>query len=461
MLSLQGIPSEITAIIQDNTLERVFHDALFPRLLYRAEAVPELWMANLGEVMLFTRTGLMNVSTTPLDPGKDPEPASFTTEQWRAEAAQHSNTVDTHMPSSYVALASLFLRNTQQLGLNAGQSLNRLSRNNLFQPYLEGEAMTTAVVAAPLISIPVTTLSGFTEQLQNGRLSPVSASNPLPVSFSGTEPDNTVVGFAAADPSVPFGPGTLTLGAVTTVGLAIREGVFAATRSRRLRVGGAATVDGLTTANVLTVDDIISAATRLRAQNVPPHADGKYHVHVTPQGEAELFADNHWQRLYQSLPDSEAYRELAIGTLVGCNFYRNTENPDATTVDTGSILADPGIGGGATLAPEIGAELTNEAGLPIQRVMVTGGGILYEKYIDESKYITEAGVQGQIGNFSIINGGAAVMTNRIRYVLRAPQDKLQQNVTQSWSWSGDFPVPSDQTTGDGARHKRGVVIEHA
>ena len=457
----QGIPTGLISIIQDNTLERVFHDALFPRLLFRAEAVPELWAANLGEVMLMTRTGLMLVDTTPLVPGQDPQPRSFTTEQWRAQADQHGNSLDTHMPSSYVALASKYLRDTQQLGLNAGQTLNRLARNNLFLSYLEGEALTTATVAGGLVTIPVTTIAGFTEQLLNGTLSPVSAANPIPVTFSGTEPANTVIAAAPDDPAIPFGSGTLTLGAVLTVGLALREGIFAATRSRRLRVGAGATVDAITAASVLTLDDCIAAATRLRDQNVPPHADGKYHAHITPQGEQELFADNHWQRLYQSLPDSVAYRDLAIGTAVGINFYRNTENPNVDTVNAAQLQADPGPTGGALLAPEIGAEVTNDAGIPIRRVLVTGGGVLYEKYLDESKYITEAGVQGKIGNFSIVNGGAQVMANRIRYILRSPQDRLQQIVSQSWSWSGDFPVPSDQTAGDGARFKRATVIEHS
>ena len=113
------------------------------------------------------------------------------------------------------------------------------------------------------------------------------------------------------------------------------------------------------------------------------------------------------------------------------------------------------------LAPEIGAEVTNEAGVPIRRTIVTGGGALYEKYLDESRFITDAGVTGKIGNFSITNGGVSIMTNRIRYMLRAPLDRLQQVVGQTWSWSGDFPVPSDALTGDDSRFNRAIIIEHA
>ena len=186
---------------------------------------------------------------------------------------------------------------------------------------------------------------------------------------------------------------------------------------------------------------------------------GEHISGAPPQGEAEIFRDNHWQRLHQSLPDSNPYRKLLIGEFNGCRYFRQTEDPQAGTVSSTVALA--GGAGGALAAPEIGGQVTNEAGLPIRRTIVVGGGVMYEKYIDESKYITEAGVQGKIGNFNIVNGGVQVMTKRIRFIMQSPKDRLQQVVPQAWSWSGDFPVPSDQTTGDAARFKRAVVIEHA
>lgn len=460
MTIVQGLPAVISALIQDRTLERMYHDSLFPNLLFRGEARPELWQANLGERQIFTRTGLIEPETDPLTPGTDPSPGDFQAEQWEAEARQFGKTIPTHMPTSYVALASTFLNNTQKLGLHAAQTMNRLIRDRLFQSYLGGESVLLAAVGAAVNQVQVASLNGFTQRLFNGQLQPVSSSNPLPVTFSGTEPANTVIGFAPSDPNKPFGQGTLTLGANTTVGVAQRGGIFAATRSRRLRVGAGATVDALTSANIVTLNDFISAVGRLRDQNVPPHADGFYHVHVSTQGETQLFQDNHWQRLHQSLPDSAAYRQLAIGQAVGCIFYRNTELPTPSTVKVANTVTDAGGGGGATSNNQIGGELTNEAGLTIRRAIVTGGGVAYEKYLDEGKFITEAGVNGKIGQFSVINGGVAIMAQRIRYILRAPQDLLQQVVSQTWSWSGDFPVPSDAVVGDGARFKRAVIIEH-
>jgi hypothetical protein len=457
---VQGIPAIISSMIQDRTLERMYHDSLFPNLLFRGEAKPELWQANLGERQIFTRTGLIEPETDPLVPGQDPTPGEYTAEQWEAEARQFGKTIPTHMPTSYVSLASTFLQNTQKLGLHAAQTLNRLVRDRMFQSYLQGETVTLAAVGAAVNQIQVANLNGFTQRLVNGQLQPVSPSNPLPVTFTVAEPANTVIGFAPSNPLQPLGQGTLTLGAVTSVGIAQRAGVLASSRSRRLRVGGGLTVDGITSVNIVTLNTFISAVSRLRGQNVPPHADGYYHVHLTTQAEEQLFQDNHWQRLHQSLPDSTSYRALAIGMAVGCIFYRNTELPDSSTVKASAIVSDAGGGGLATSTGQIGGELTTEAGLTIRRALVTGGGCIYEKFLDESKFITEAGVNGKIGQFSVINGGVAIMAQRIRYILRAPQDLLQQVVNQTWSWSGDFPVPSDAVVGDGARFKRAVVIEH-
>ncbi|MEE9533814.1 MAG: hypothetical protein V3W06_05310, partial [Acidimicrobiia bacterium] len=429
-----NVPTGVQATIQDRTLERRFYDALYAAVLYRGEAVPELWQANIGERQVFTKRGLVAPKIKALVPGKDPVLSSHENEQWEAEAAQYGDGNQTHMPTSHVSLASTFLSNTQALGLGAGRTLDRLARNRMFVAALAGEAMVTVVAAGGATQIRVSTINGFTQVLAGGRLQPVSAANPRPVTFTTVgEVANNVTAAVPDDPDIPLGSGTLTLAVGLAVGVATRDGVFANNRTVRTRVGGGATVDALTPASILTLDDIIAGVTRLRAMNVPPHADNRYHVHLTPEGEQQLFADNHWQRIHQSLPDGTAYREYVVNDQIQCYFYRNTENPLAATVTASEIQVDAGAGGGATLSPEIGGELTADNSTVIRRELITGGVPLVEKYLDESAYITPAGVLGKIGQFSITNNGVALMANRIRYLLNAPQDMLQQVVNQAWS----------------------------
>lgn len=454
-----GIPASIQSLIQQNVLERVFHENLYPRLLFRSEAMPELWPANLGEVKIFTRPGLVTRTTTPLTPGTDPTPQSYNMEQWVAQASQFGNTIDTHMPTSSVSLASLFLRNIQELGKGAGLSLNGLARDALYRAYLAGNTVVSVAALAGAFTIRVASVNGFTEKAFNGRPQPVSALNPLSVTFGNAEPANQVVAAVPDNAAEPFGPGTLQLANALAVGLPLgppRTGVFAVNKSRITFAGGALTVDGVTGVNTLGLQDIINTVATMRANNVPPTSDGYYHVHVTPEGEAQLYVDQQFRQLFQSLPDSMEYRDLAIGQLIGCRFFRNVENPNTQTV-SGTV----GSGLLALAAPEVGGDVVNATGVALKYAIVVGGGSLYEPYIDESRYISEAGVTGKIGEFSITNGGVQVMTDRIRLSIRSPLDRLQQVVSATWSWSGDFAVPSDELTGSPARFKRSAVICHA
>ncbi len=456
-----GFRPEINAIIQDNTLRREFEDSLFPNLLYRMDAMPEMWNANIGDVQIFTRTGLLAVDTRPVRPGSDPTPDTYDVEQYRAEAAQHTKTVDTHLPTNYLALASTYIRDTKQLGLNAGQTVNRIARNRLYRAYLGGD--TSSILAAVLGArqVTVASINGFTERLVQGQLAGVSTANPIAVSF--TEPgvvDNAVIGAVPLDSDNPFGPGVLTLANALNAALPRRSGVKGEFRPEILRAGAADTVDGLTGASRLVLQDIINAVSTLRDNNVPTHMDGYYHVHISPFAEAQLFSDEVFQQLNRSLPDDTRYHELIIGDLVGARFYRNRENPKRTNV--GPLVATGGGVGNAVGAPDLGAEIVNEAGIEIRRTIVTGGNAMREMYIPEgTAYMSEVGVQGDIGTFNVVNGGVEIMADRIRYIARKPQDRLQQVVSQTWSWSGDFVIPSDSVTDGPSTFKRSVVIEHA
>jgi hypothetical protein len=454
-LSFGGAP--VQRIIQQDYLIKAWMDALFPELLYRADATPELWEGKRGEEKLWSRTGLLDPVTEPLVPGNDPNPDQYGIEQWRAIADQYGNNVDTHMPTSHVALANMLLRDVHTLGLNAGQSLNRLARNPLYRAYNAGNTVATVIAAIGAVQIHVASLNGFTEALDNGRPVPVSAVNTVTVTFPGiAEPDNFVIAAAPDIAAEPFGPGWLTLQNALTVGLAARQAVVAEDATVIHRVGGGNSVDAIAAADILTLQDIIDAVAILEGNDVKAHPDGYYHHHMSTTAKAQVFADNQFQRLHEGLPDSASYRQFIVGVALSCIHYKNTEAPDNT--NTGVLRA---TGATAQVSPQLGAEVVNETGVRIGRTIITGRGSLAECYMDESAYISEVGVTGKIGQFNVINDGVAVMTDRIRLTVRRPLDKLQQIVANTWSWTGDFPVPTDALVGNDARYKRAVIIEHA
>lgn len=455
-----GLPPAIINLVQQGLLERAFHDGLFPALQFRAEAMVEEWPPNSGEEVFMSRPGLLVPRTKPIAAGTDPTPQVMTYEQWIARLDRYADAIDTHMPTSAVANANLFLRNVHGLGLQAGQSVNRIARNALFKAYLSGQTVLSAAALAGDTTIAVASINGFTDVVIPGstvRPAAVSPTTPLSITVAGIGTRN-VIGSAADDPANPTGPGTLVLdAAIGGGGAAARTAILSSQRPGVIRAGGGDSVDSLSAGDLFTLQDVINACNRLRRHNVLPHEDGYYHAHISPDSNSQIFADEAFQRLNTSLPDHVYYHEGFIGTISGIMFIMNTESPDP--LNTGAQVVTTGL---ARHGEDIGAETVNAGGIQVGRILVTGKGALYERYLDESNYVSEAGTTGKIGEFDIVNAGIQILTERIRLVIRAPIDRLQDMVSSAWSISTSFPVPSDVTAGTGPeRFKRALIVEHS
>jgi hypothetical protein len=454
-----ALPAQVIELIQQGALERSFHDGLYPKLLYRSEALWEEWPANTGEEVFISRPGLLEPVTQPLIPGTDPTPSEVPYEQWSAKLDQFADALDTHMPTATVSNANKFLRNIHQQGLQAGQSVNRISRNAMFRAYLGGHTVTIVAALAADTTIRVANLNGFLDVVTNITVRPVPVSPTAPLAITiPTIGARNVIGAVPDNPADPTGPGTLQLDAALGAGLAARNPVLADNRARVLRVGGGDSVDNIAAADTLTLQDLINATGVLDDNNIEPHEDGWWHAHLPPLGNTQVFSDEAFQRLNTALPEHDIYKRAFIGTLIGSMFLKNTESPNPR--NTGAQV--PTGPGASTSGTDIGAETVNDAGIRIGRVLITGKGILYERGLDESQYVTEAGITGKIGEFDVVNAGVQILTERIRLVLRAPVDRLQQKVGSAWSISTSFPVPTDVTAPTSpARYKRGVIIEYA
>lgn len=447
---------DIRAIVQENILERAFHDALFPRMLFRGEASPVLWPANVGDTMVFTGVGLIKPKMKPLAPGSDPAPSSYQYEQWTATLQQYADTIDTNMPTSIVAIANLFLRNAQQLGLSAGQTLNRIVRDRMYNAALSGQ---TLVSGGPYVSVtvlPVLRLNGFTTARNPNtalgspvRFETVSPANPLAITIGGVS--RNVVGYTSVNAGDQVGPGSLILD--VAISAASGDIVKSVDASVIVRSGAATSIDGLTASDKLTLSDIRSAVARFFQQNVPEHADGRFHCHLDPTSQAQIFSDDEFQRLMTSLPDYYMYRQFALGELLGTVFFRNSECPVVETVETGA---------GYSYSPDdpFAGPLFNASGVPVHRALFSSTGGVFEYYQDMNNLLTDAGITGKVGEARITNNGIEVNSERIQLILRAPLNRLQDTVAASWKFIGDWPVRTDATTGDAARFKRFVAIEH-
>lgn len=453
----------IRPLVQENLLERAFHDALFPRLLFRGEATPQVWPGGIGDTQLFSAPGLIQPNMKPLPPGVDPTPKTYATEQWQAELHQYGDTMDTHMPTSMVAIANLFMRNSHQLGLQAGQSLNRVVRNRMYNAAVSGWTVVDGAQTG-VTTLRVKRLNGFTRarrpDLAAGskvRFEPVSASNPLSITIRDTSPADvtrSVIGFTPDVPGDEVGPGTLTLsgGAVT---VADRAYVYSADRTYMVRPGGGFKVDDVS-GDIPTLTDIRTVVANFWEQNVPEHPDGRFHAHSDPQSQGFVFADDEFQRLLTALPDYYMYKQFALGELLSTVFFRNSECPIPSTVvggDTATFSEDDPFAGELTVTGAAGAERAH-------RMLFTAQGGVYEYYSDLANLLTEAGIQGKIAEPNIVNNGIEVYTDRIQLVIRAPQNRTQDMVATTWKFIGDWPARTDSAVGNASRFKRFAVIEH-
>lgn len=457
---------EVRGIVQQNLLERAFHDALTPRQLFRGEATPVPWPAGSGDSQIFTAPGLIPVDMTPLVPGNDPTPTSYPMEQWSAQLQQYAGTIDTHMPTSMTAIADLFMRNAHQLGIQGAMSLNRKVRNQMYNAALSGHTVADGAQTATA-TLRVARLNGFTRarnpNLLGGstiRFDAVSASNPLDIVIfdDGAEVARKVIGFTPDTAGDEVGPGTLTLD-TPIVDVADRAYVLSSDRSFLVRVGGGTSIDALTPGtDIPTLSDVRTAVAHFWEQNVPEHPDGRFHCHLDPVSQAKIFSDSEFNRLLTSLPDYYMAKQFALGELLNVVFFRNSECPIASTVQRGA-------GGAFSQADNFAGELyiggDEQPTNAVHRMLFTSQGGVMEYYSDLENLITDAGITGITADPRIVNNGIEIFAERIQLIIRAPMNRLQDQVATSWKFIGDWPVRTDAATGDNARYKRFIAIEHS
>ncbi|HTI26178.1 MAG TPA: hypothetical protein VL652_34635 [Kutzneria sp.] len=413
------LPAAIQAIMQNGMLDRVFRDALIPGFLFPAIADSEPWQGALGDTKTFTRKGLIAPTTTPLGGADISGASTYTVEQWSVTMDQYGLSVDTNMIQSAMTLASKFLADVQTLGINAAQSLNQIARNKIYRAYAGGRTWATASGSSDT-SIVVADVSGFTRTLVNGVPTAVSGSTPLTVSITGVA--NTVTGTSAQS-----GPGTLTLGTarVDTAG----DYVVAQNAPTSVRTAARNTAYDITTADVATLAMFRAAVVRLRKMNVPTNG-GYYTAHIPPDTEAELFADADFKQALQGRQDSPVWRDLSIGRFSGIDWVRNNETPTVTSNSGATVFRPIVVGDGAVVAA------------PFEGI----GSLLAGTGVED------------VPSIRMIE---AAPTTQVALIVRPPSDRLQQVISTSWAYTGDFGVPSDSGTGDAALYKRAVMVEHA
>lgn len=416
------LPAAIQAIMQNGLLDRTFRDALIPEFLYPGLADSEPWAGAQGDTKTFTRKGLITPTTTPLAGADIAGASTYSIEQWSVTMDQYGLSVDTNLLQSAMTLASKYLADVQQLGISAGQSLNRIARTKIYAAYAGGRTWGTATAGSDT-TLAVQEVAGFTRVLVNGVPTPVSVTNPLSITCAGVA--NTVTAT-----SVQSGPGNLTLGTARadTTG----DAIVASNAPISVRGSTANTAFDFTSATTFnaTLALFRAAVVRLRKMNVPT-IGGYYTAHIPPDTESELFADADFKQALQGRVDSPVWRDLSIGRFAGIDWVRNNEVPTVLGGSGGTITA-------------------------FRPIVVGAGAVIASPFSDMASLLAGTGVE-DVPSVRMID---AAPGTSVALIVRPPSDRLQQVVSTSWSWVGDFGIPSDSSSGDAALFKRAVIVEH-
>ncbi|MEU4169445.1 hypothetical protein AB0F46_21540 [Streptomyces sp. NPDC026665] len=420
-----NLPAAIRAIMQNGLLDGLFRESLMPQLLFAQVADIEPWQGAKGDRKVMTRNGLMTPDPTPTT-GSDASTGSYSIEQWEVVMDQYGKSIDTDLLQSKMTQVSKYLNDASRLGIHAGQTLNRLARNKLYKGYAGGRTYCRTAGTSDS-TIEVASTDGFTHVLVNGSPTAVSASTPLTISIEGVA--NTVTG-------VNTTTGVLTLGTARVDVLG--DSVVSSQAPYSVRAGSANdSAYDIGAGDLIKFSHFRAAVARLRRMSVPAAEGSNYIAHIDSVTESQLFEDAEFQALYQGRADSETYRDLAIGVFGGIVWVRNEEVPYLTSAAAGY----------------------EDLATTVHRPIVMGDGALIAAPFEGiGDMLGETGV-GDVPEIAMINVAPGVDVARI---VRPPQDRYQQTVSTTWSWVGDYGVPSDSLAGgDPALFKRAVVLEHS
>lgn len=431
---ISNLSASIQNILQPGFLIKSMEQALYPNLAYRESFTPFETPVHLGQTFTFTRKGLLPIVQSPLTRPADTDLTSGLTsqvsgkEQYSVTMNEYAQPVTTNLLTSSATIVDLFKENAEDLGLNAGQSLDVQSRRRGFLAYNGGRTYVTTA-AGPTTSVALRNVAGFDFLYVNGVPVTTSVANPHPVTVteSGvpTTRNITAVTAGTLNTAEDTVPGTVTMSANVTV--IVGDSVISNFAPDSIRPNNRSTAQQIIGTDIMTMKHLTEATARLRAKSVPKHDDGYYHAILDPLQVSQLWEDPAFQRAYQSLPESEEFRQGMAGVVGGVKIFESPQTPSGN----------------------------NQAGIKVNRAIITGKEFGFEaRYAGMAKWLSMSG----------LSATGTVMYSpdtHVALIVRTPLDVLQQVVTNTWSFIGDWVCATDSLVGGAQYYKRGIVIETA
>jgi hypothetical protein len=439
-MAIANFPAALQPAIQTNYLDKRFQDGLESVRAFRDVADKMVFPARIGQTITDTRSGLKSPVTTPANTANNTNfdngmtPSTIAIEQYTVTLNRYQDTIDLDMVGDMVGIAPLFVENAYVNGVQAAQSLERLARDALFNPYMGGNTRARVSGTGNTV-VSVDDIRGFQTAPVLGVQTAISGTNTLTVTVGANA--YTLTGVTADGTNVSTAPngtsGTLTFSGSVVAGDAVAgTTIQAANASIIIRPNGRTNTSAIVAGDLLSLGAIQDARAALEGNNVPK-INGCYNFYADPYSMRQLFADADFKALYRvsgsGVPATIAQGHI-VGEFLGVRFIATTE----TYIQ---------------IAPSV-------PGSKIRRAILVGAGALIEA--DFAGMATSFVGQGPV---------IVKMVDGIVMVTRQPLDRLGMIIAQSWYWIGGFTAPSDITvstsiipTSSNAAFKRAVIIEH-
>jgi hypothetical protein len=465
-MPIDNVPAVQDIIEQQNLLERLFHDPLEANLAYSKFADDEMFPNGIGETLTKTRPALFPLSAamTPINPASNTGLDNGLTnnyyafEQYILPINLYALTTNVNIMQDRTLIRRIFLQNYQQLGENAGRTMDGLCSQFIHTAYDSGNTFATQTVSSGT-TLTVDNAVGFdTAFNSNAGQSPgspttTSSSNPVTVTvYNGTsgavKGTLTVTGVAfdsvnTSTANVGTGPtaiaygksGTLTFSATIGITISANDNIVASDGSFVERPNGKLTRAALVSSDTLKLIDFGNAAAKLHSRNVPKLPSGMYGAIIDPALWPQLLSDNAFNFATMGQMGEGYFKNGMVSRTLGMEFVSSNMIPNYS-IPSSNLRA--------------------------RHCVVGGMGMLIKGTFQGSIDAARQANTMQNADIRLIEDA------KIALITRGPIDVLQQVVSQTWEWVGGFVVPTDFTstpaiipTTDYARYKRAVVIEVA
>ena len=456
-MPITDFPASLQAALQVDMLNREFEEGLDSILAYRRMALQETIPGRVGETLTRTRKGRTPPNTVPLTGAQvqanldnSMTPVSYGLEQYTFAINRYAGTQDVYLMQELAGIADQVIAASRNNGVAGAQSLERIAKTKLFAAYNGGNTyVRTGLGASTTTTCHVDDIRGFQTVLVNGVVTPISPTNPLSVvetatSVSGVNQTLTVTAATPDGVNASFYPGaggvsdgisgTLTFNAATAP--ANGDALVASSSARVFRAGNKLTTLELTGSDVLTIGVILDAVAYLRNNGVPALSNGNYACILDNASLRALFSDQQFNVMFASANRSLEWRSGDVFDLLGVTFIPTTEAyvqlPNGTT------------------SPQV----------TVRRPVIMGAETIIQGNFE--------GLEIWLAREGVSPIGDIMLVNNVAQIVRPPLDRLMEQLSMSWTWIGDFAVPTDVTatntiipTASSSLFKRAVVIEHA